>query len=110
MLFDYLSVRILPEKAEGKDFSINIAFTDLEEAYTLSMENSVLNYSREIETKPDVSLILSKKTLDDVQLGQVTLESAVANGDLVIEGDSEVFKDFMGMLDSFKFWFNIVTP
>ena len=110
MLFDYLSVRILPEKAEGKDFSINITFTDLEEAYTLSMENSVLNYSREIETKPDVSLILSKKTLDDVQLGQVTLESAVANGDLVIEGDSEVFKDFMGMLDSFKFWFNIVTP
>lgn len=110
MLFDYLSVRILPEKAEGKDFSINIAFTDLEEAYTLSMENSVLNYSREIETKPDVSLILSKKTLDDVQLGQVTLESAVANGDLVIEGDSEVFKEFMGMLDSFKFWFNIVTP
>ena len=110
MLFDYLSVRILPEKAEGKDFSINIAFTDLEEAYTLSMENSVLNYSSEIETKPDVSLILSKKTLDDVQLGQVTLESAVANGDLVIEGDSEVFKDFMGMLDSFKFWFNIVTP
>ena len=110
MLFDYLSVRILPEKAEGKDFSINITFTDLEEAYTLSMENSVLNYSREIETKPDVSLILSKKTLDDVQLGQVTLESAVANGDLVIEGDSEVFKEFMGMLDSFKFWFNIVTP
>lgn len=110
MLFDYLSVRILPEKAEGKDFSINITFTDLEEAYTLSMENSVLNYSREIETKPDVSLILSKKTLDDVQLGRVTLESAVANGDLVIEGDSEVFKEFMGMLDSFKFWFNIVTP
>ncbi|MDA0155717.1 MBL fold metallo-hydrolase [Vibrio sp. Makdt] len=110
MLFDYLSVRILPEKAEGKDFSINITFTDLEEAYTLSMENSVLNYSREIEAKPDVSLTLSKKTLDDVQLGQVTLESAVANGDLVIEGDSEVFKDFMGMLDSFKFWFNIVTP
>ena len=110
MLFDYLSVRILPEKAEGKDFSINIAFTDLEEAYTLSMENSVLNYSREIEAKPDVSLTLSKKTLDDVQLGQVTLESAVANGDLVIEGDPEVFKDFMSMLDSFKFWFNIVTP
>ncbi|WOO27788.1 alkyl sulfatase dimerization domain-containing protein [Vibrio parahaemolyticus] len=110
MLFDYLSVRILPEKAEGRDFSINIAFTDLEEVYTLSMENSVLNYSREIEAKPDVSLTLSKKTLDDVQLGQVTLESAVANGDLVIEGDPEVFKDFMGMLDSFKFWFNIVTP
>ncbi|MFA0057103.1 alkyl/aryl-sulfatase [Vibrio echinoideorum] len=110
MLFDYLSVRILPEQAEGKLFSINIAFTDLEEAYTLSMENSVLNYTREVTRTPDVSLTLSKKTLDDIQLGTVSLESAVANGDLVIEGDSQVFKDFMNMLDSFKFWFNIVTP
>ncbi|MEZ8864311.1 alkyl/aryl-sulfatase [Vibrio splendidus] len=110
MLFDYLSVRILPEQAEGKLFSINIAFTDLEEAYTLSMENSVLNYTREVTRTPDVSLTLSKKTLDDIQLGIVSLESSVANGDLVIEGDSQVFKDFMNMLDSFKFWFNIVTP
>ncbi|MBO7910512.1 alkyl sulfatase dimerization domain-containing protein [Vibrio splendidus] len=110
MLFDYLSVRILPEQAEGKLFSINIAFTDLEEAYTLSMENSVLNYTREVTRTPDVSLTLSKKTLDDIQLGTVSLESSVANGDLVIEGDSQVFKDFMNMLDSFKFWFNIVTP
>lgn len=94
MLFDYLSVRILAEQAEGKLFSINIAFTGLEEAYTLSMESSVLNYTREVTRTPDVSLTLSKKTLDDIQLGTVSLESAVANGDLVIEGDSQVFKDF----------------
>ncbi len=110
MLFDFLSVRILPEKAEGKEFTINITFTDLEEVYTLSMENSVLNYTREAITDSDVSLTLSKTVLDNVQLGNVTLESAVADGDLVIEGDAQVFKDFMGMLDDFKFWFNIVTP
>lgn len=110
MLFDYLSVRILPEKAEGKTFSINITFTDLNEAYTLSMENSVLNYTRNVIKEPDVSLTLSKQTLDDVQLGIVTLEGAVANGDLVLKGDTQVFSDFMGMLDSFEFWFNIVTP
>ena len=110
MLFDFLSVRILPEKAEGKEFTINITFTDLEESYTLTMENSVLNYTREAITDSDVSLTLTKKTLDNVQLGKETLESAVANGDLVVEGDIQVFKDFMSMLDNFKFWFNIVTP
>ena len=78
--------------------------------YTLTMENSVLNYTREAITDSDVSLTLTKKTLDNVQLGKETLESAVANGDLVVEGDIQVFKDFMSMLDNFKFWFNIVTP
>ncbi|WP_419812106.1 alkyl/aryl-sulfatase [Bacterioplanoides sp.] len=110
MLFDYLSVRILPEKAEGKNFTINIEFTDLEEKYTLSMENSVLNYTTNVVKKADVSLKMSKKTLDDVQLGKVTLDQAAKDGTLKISGDSQVFKDFMAMLDTFKFWFNIVTP
>lgn len=110
MLFDYLSVRILPEKAEGKKFTINIEFTDLKEAYTLSMENSVLNYTTEVIKDADVSLKLSKKTLDDVQLGKTTLEKAAEDGTLKMKGDAQVFKDFMAMLDNFKFWFNIVTP
>ena len=110
MLFDYLSVRILPEKAEGKKFTINIEFTDLKEAYTLSMENSVLNYTTEVIKDADVSLKLSKKTLDDVQLGKTTLEKAAEDGSLKVKGDAQVFKDFMAMLDNFKFWFNIVTP
>lgn len=110
MLFDYLSVRILPEKAEGKEFTINIEFTDLKEKYTLSMENSVLNYTTDVVKKADVSLKMSKKTLDDVQLGKVTLDQAAKDGTLKISGDSQVFKDFMAMLDTFKFWFNIVTP
>lgn len=110
MLFDYLSVRILPEKAEGMNFSINIDFTDLDKQYTLTIENSVLNYSEIITDKPNVSLKLSKAVLDDVQIGTMTLEKAIANGDMVIDGDVDKFKDFIGMLDQFKFWFNIVTP
>ncbi|MDB1125593.1 alkyl/aryl-sulfatase [Vibrio algarum] len=110
MLFDYLSVRILPEKAEGMNFSINIDFTDLDEQYTLTIENSVLNYTKVITETPSVSLKLSKAVLDDVQIGSTTLEKAIANGDIVIDGDASKFKDFIGMLDQFKFWFNIVTP
>ncbi|MDE1351612.1 MBL fold metallo-hydrolase [Vibrio aestuarianus] len=110
MLFDYLAVRILPEKAAGKDFSININFTDLDEKYTLYVENSVLNHTKKQADKPDVSLTLTKGALDDVQLGNVTLEQAIANGDIELNGDKDVFKDFVGMLDTFNFWFNIVTP
>ncbi len=110
MLFDYLAVRILPEKAAGKAFTINIDFTDLDEQYTLFVENSVLNHTRKVAAKPNVSLKLSKATLDDVQLGNVSLEKAIADGDIKLEGEVSVFKDFVGMLDTFNFWFNIVTP
>ncbi|WP_000301880.1 alkyl sulfatase dimerization domain-containing protein [Vibrio sp. RC586] len=110
MLFDYLSVRILPEKAAGKTFAININFTDLDEQYTLYLENSVLNHTRKQAKKADVTLTLTKATLDDVQLGNVTLEKAIADGDIELKGNPQVFKDFVEMLDKFNFWFNIVTP
>ncbi|EMW7169952.1 MBL fold metallo-hydrolase [Vibrio fluvialis] len=110
MLFDYLAVRILPEKAEGKKFAINLNFTDLDEKYTLYLEDSVLIHTKKQSDKPNVTLTLTKSVLDDVQLGNVTLEKAIANGDIQLKGDKEVFKDFVGMLDRFNFWFNIVTP
>ncbi|MDV7105904.1 alkyl sulfatase dimerization domain-containing protein [Vibrio sp. TH_r3] len=110
MLFDYLSVKILPEKAAGMAFSMNIDFTDLDEQYTLYIENSVLNYSKVLTDEPSVSLKMSKATLDDIQIGTNTLEKAIANGDIIIDGDASKFKDFIGMLDTFEFWFNIVTP
>ncbi|ELV8595690.1 MBL fold metallo-hydrolase [Vibrio fluvialis] len=110
MLFDYLAVRILPEKAEGKKFAINLNFTDLDEKYTLYLEDSVLIHTKKQSDKPNVTLTLTKSVLDDVQLGNVTLEKAIANGDIQLKGDKEVFKDFVGMLDRFNFWFNIVIP
>ncbi|MBY7999824.1 MBL fold metallo-hydrolase [Vibrio fluvialis] len=110
MLFDYLAVRILPEKAEGKKFAINLNFTDLDEKYTLYLEDSVLIHTKKQSDKPNVTLTLTKSVLDDVQLGNVTLEKAIANGDIQLKGGKEVFKDFVGMLDRFNFWFNIVTP
>ncbi|HDX8593460.1 TPA: MBL fold metallo-hydrolase [Aeromonas dhakensis] len=110
MLFDYLSVRINPEKAAGKKMVINMAFTDLDEKYTLSLENSVLNHSIHYSAKPDVIVTLSKKALDDIQLGQGTMEQKITSGDIKIEGDQQMFSDFINLLDKFNFWFNIVTP
>jgi len=110
MLFDYLAVRLLPEKAAGKTYAININFTDLDEQYTLYIENSVLNHTTKLNSEPDVTLTLTKESLDNVQLGIVTLEKAISNGKIKLKGDKEVFKDFVGMLDKFDFWFNIVTP
>lgn len=110
MLFDYLSVRLNPEKAAGKQFVINVNFTDIKEKHSLYLENAVLNHSTKQAPKATASLTLSKTVLDDIQLGQTTLEKAITAGAVKVEGDVKAVEDFVGMLDNFKFWFNIVTP
>lgn len=110
MLFDYLAVRINPEKAAGKKMVVNMDFTDIGDKHTLSLENAVLNHTTRYATSPDVTVTLSKQTLDDIQLGQGTLEQKIASGEIKVQGDQQTFSDFVSLLDKFNFWFNIVTP
>ena len=48
--------------------------------------------------------------LDRIQLGEINPEQAIASGDLKVDGCREAFAEFVGLLDKFPFWFNIVTP
>jgi len=109
MLFDYLAVRLNGPKAAGKKIGINIDFIDLKQQYGRMVENAVLNYGKPL-ARPDVKLTMSKATLDAIQLKQTTLEQAITKGDLKVEGKREAFAEFMSLLDTFPFWFNVVTP
>nr|MBW3794140.1 hypothetical protein [Plesiomonas shigelloides] len=62
---------------------------------------------------PDIvfaSINLHEPALDSVQLGEVTLASQLDNGNIKLTGNKQSVMDFMGLLDNFPFWFNIVTP
>jgi alkyl sulfatase BDS1-like metallo-beta-lactamase superfamily hydrolase len=48
--------------------------------------------------------------LNRIQLGETTLEAAVAAGEVQVDGRQESLSEFLGMLDRFDFWFNVVTP
>ncbi|MFC4863163.1 alkyl/aryl-sulfatase [Pseudomonas sp. MAHUQ-62] len=110
MLFDYLAVRLNGERAAGKKLVLNFNFTDLGKSYALTVENGVLTYEPKASDKSDVGLTMRKGTLEDIQLGKATLEQKVASGELKFDGRQQAFGEFMGLLDKFDFWFNIVTP
>jgi alkyl sulfatase BDS1-like metallo-beta-lactamase superfamily hydrolase len=110
MLFDYLSVRLDSNKAEGKVFSININFTDIDSNHTLTVENAVLNHTTKQINNADVNLIMTMKTMNSIQLGEQTMDSAIKKGDIKLKGDKAVLDEFFDMLDNFNLWFNIVTP
>ena len=109
MLFDFMAVRLNGPKAAGRKIFININFTDLGKQYGLSVENAVLNHGKALP-KADATLTLSKATLDALQLKTISFDDAIAKGDLRIEGDRAAFEGLMGLMDTFPFWFNIVTP
>lgn len=110
MLFDYLGVRLNGPKAAGKIITLNVNFTDLKKQYGLTVENAVLHYQPEPVPNANASITLSKAKLDDIQLGNVKLDDAIKSGEVKIDGNQQSFNDFIGLLDTFPFWFNIVTP
>ncbi|MEI9902453.1 MAG: alkyl sulfatase dimerization domain-containing protein [Hyphomicrobium sp.] len=110
LLFDYLAVRLNGPKAEGKKIGLNVDFTDLDKTYGLAVENGVLNHHEKPLAAADATLTLTKATLDKIQLKTLTVDDAVASGELKVDGNKQAFADFLGLLDTFPFWFNIVTP
>lgn len=110
MLFDYLAVRLNGERSAGKKLVLNFNFTDLGQSYAVTVENAVLTYEPKASDKADVGLTMSKGTLEDIQLGRATLEQKVTSGELKFDGRQQAFGEFMGLMDKFDFWFDIVTP
>lgn len=110
MLFDYLAVRLLPQKAEGRTLSLNVHFPDIGVHRGLSLENSVLNHSRKLNSKADADITLSKTTLNAILLREITLEEAIAQRKIRITGEQQALPQLMAMMDTFQFWFPIVTP
>ena len=110
MTFDYFAVRLDAEKAAGKKIALNVEFTDLNKSYALTVENGVLNHAAKPVANANAKLTLAKSTLDRIQLKEITLDQAIASGQLKVDGRREAFNDFFAMLDNFPFWFNIVTP
>ena len=111
MFFDYLGVRLNAEKAAGATMKLNLDFGDPDGTYLLQLENGVLNHTAGMRADDaDATITLSRDTLNNVMLQQETLDDAVSAGDVKIEGDGAKLTELVSYLDTFEFWFNIVTP
>src|SRR5262249_11783084 len=110
MLFDYLGVRLNGPKAAGKNITLNVKFTDLNKEYGLTVENAVLHHEPQPIPNANANIAMTKATLDDIQLGNISLDDARKQNKLPIDGQEAAFNDFLGLLDTYPFWFNIVTP
>ncbi|MBL9124242.1 MAG: MBL fold metallo-hydrolase [Planctomycetaceae bacterium] len=111
VFFDYLAIRLNGPKANGKRFVINFDFPDVGEKFVVRLENSVLTHSSgKREPQANASVTFPRAVLNQVILGKTTLPGEIAAGRIRIEGDAKAVQQMFALLDSFDFWFNIVTP
>lgn len=107
--FDFLGVQLNGPKAFGKQVVINWEFTDLKKKYILSLENAVLNYEEGEDNNPDLSLTLTRETLNNVILGEADMTELVMLGKVKINGDTSKLEELFSLFDKFKPNFPITT-
>ena len=111
LFFDYLGVRLNREKAGDSNITLNFDFGEKDGKYLVELENGVLNNTAgEQADNADATITLDRASLDAIMLGETTLDQAVADGKVKVTGDSAKLGELTAMLDTFEFWFNIVTP
>jgi len=111
LFFDYLGIRLNGPKAAGKKITLNMQFSDTQETYVLALENSALNHTLGQQAQDaDATFTLTRDSLDKIIMGVSSLDKLIEAGELKVQGKKEALFELLSLLDTFEFWFNIVTP
>ena len=110
-LFDFLAVRLNGPAAAGKRIVINFNFEDSGDQIMVTLVNSVLHQTDgKSASDANASVRLDRSGFLAMAMRGVAVETLIANDAISVEGDVGALNDLLGMLDSFEFWFDIVTP
>jgi alkyl sulfatase BDS1-like metallo-beta-lactamase superfamily hydrolase len=111
LFFDYLSIRLDGPKAAGKTIEMNLDLPDTKDKYLLVVQYGVLQYHKDQQTKgADVSLTMNRDTLNEIIGGKLKVEQGVTNGKIKLDGDPKKFEEFVGLMDTFDPWYQVVMP
>jgi alkyl sulfatase BDS1-like metallo-beta-lactamase superfamily hydrolase len=110
LLFEYLAVRLNPERASGQRIRCNFAFTD-ESPWTLEVRHSVLLARRDHHfADAGVTLHCTAAGFAASLRGESNLMDDIGTGAVRIEGDLSVLFALLSLLDPVEGNFAIVEP
>jgi alkyl sulfatase BDS1-like metallo-beta-lactamase superfamily hydrolase len=110
LFLDYLAVRLNGSKAGDREITLGLTMPDVDEAWTLMVRNGALSHRSGTGDSLDAHVTIDRTNLNDVILGAAPLPEQIADGRAKVGGDEQALHEFVGLLDDFAFWFNIVTP
>lgn len=111
MILDTFAVRLNGPKAAGKTIRLAYVFPDKNEQFVVAVEKGTLHYRAGREAPPvDATITMMRPVLNQIVGGATTFEQKIAEGEVKIEGRREALGEFLALMDTFAYWFNIVTP
>ncbi|HAV1532616.1 TPA: MBL fold metallo-hydrolase [Enterobacter hormaechei subsp. xiangfangensis] len=111
MIFDYFGVHLNGVRAANARGIFNVDLGREGGRYKLELENGVLNHSANIQAEdPDATITLSRETLNKIILKETTLKKAQQAGEVTIVGNAAKVDEMLRCMESFSFWFPVVTP
>lgn len=114
MLLDYLGIRLDGPRAARSTARFNWTFegTDGDVAsYAVRLSNGALVYTKgKILPDPDATVVWRRDTFQRVLFGTAQLSTEVEAGRVRVDGERNALTELFGLLDTFPFWFPIVTP
>jgi alkyl sulfatase BDS1-like metallo-beta-lactamase superfamily hydrolase len=109
-LLDAVATRIDGTKADGKDVTVNLVFTDVGESYVLTLENAVLHHAaREPDAGAAATVRLTRELFLRLVTRQAGVRELVFSDDLKVEGSRMALLSFLSLLGPIDPAFPIVT-
>ncbi len=109
--FDSMAVRLNGPAAAGKEMTINITFTDLNENHVLTLENAVLHHRKAEPTSgANATVKITHGLFIDMLVGKVGIKEMVFSDDLRVDGSKMDLIGFLRLIEKPDGRFNIVTP
>ncbi|MBO47381.1 MAG: hypothetical protein CMJ96_10895, partial [Planctomycetes bacterium] len=109
--FNLLAVKLDPSKAKSVNYVINFELTDSDETVVVTVNNQVENHKLNArENQVDLTVSLTRLTLNDIACGRSSIDDAIESGAVSVTGSVEMFKEYLGMHDTFDLWFNVIEP
>ncbi|HNO64942.1 MAG TPA: alkyl sulfatase dimerization domain-containing protein [Tepidiformaceae bacterium] len=111
MILDVAAVRLNPEKAKGRSFTINLELTDRKEQVVLSLANCVLVHEEGVsEPSADATLRLTRPEMLMTLFGVVPVDTLVGSGAIAVEGEVSHYAALAAAIEAPIANFNIVIP
>lgn len=109
--FDSMAVRLNGPKADGKDMTVNVIFSDLKESYVLTLENAVLHHRKaDPDPEADASVTLTHDLFLRILVGQAGIKETIFSNDLETGGSKIDLVRFLSLFEKPENNFNIVVP
>ena len=110
LLFDFMAVHVIGDKAAAIDIRLNVTFDDTGDEWTMWIRNGVLNARRGHADEVQLTITGPKADLAALLLQPTQAEYIIAKDALKTEGDLAVLESLASVIDTFDPYFNISTP